>query len=154
MDDFFERNPHTSQRGASNETGISRRSIGRILKELHYHPYKLQLTHELGEEDFAARVEFSLSQLAIIADNPDFPERIFFSDEAIFSLHGGVNRHNYRYWSKENPHWVMAKPIYSEHVTVWAGICAKGVIGPYFFNGTVNGARYEGKAWRGKLDDR
>ena len=133
-----------SLRRAENELGISRRSIQRVLKSLKYHPYKLQITHELGEEDFGARFEFSRSQLAIIAEDPDFPDNIIFTDEALFHLHGGVNRHNCRYWAKENPHWVQEEPIHSPHLTVWSGVCSKGIIGPFFFDQTVNGERYGG----------
>lgn len=145
IDWFIEDNPTQSQRRVSNELGISRATLQRIMKELKFHPYKLQLTHELGPEDYGARLEFSLSQLRIIEQEPEFAKRILFSDEALFHLHGGVNRHNCRYWSKTNPHYVQEKPIQSPKLIVWTGICAKGIIGPYFFENTVNGERYAGK---------
>jgi hypothetical protein len=146
VDHFFEENPQISITRASNELGISRPSLQRIVaKDLAFHPYRLQLTHELSEEDHATRYEFANSQLEIITEEPDFTARLFFSDEALFHQHGGVNRHNCRYWSKENPHWVQEKPIHSPHLTVWAGICARGVIGPFFFDETVNGTRYAGE---------
>jgi len=35
-----------------------------------------------------------------------FLDNIVFSDEATFELTGNVNRHNCRYWSDINPHWL------------------------------------------------
>ena len=145
IDYFFEENENISTRRAENELGVSRRSIGRMLHDLHYHPYKIQLTQELGEEDFATRMEFSHSQLDIISREPNFADRIFFSDEALFHQHGGVHRHNFRYWAKENPHVVMQQPVNSPHLHVWAGACTKGVIGPFFFDDTVKATNYGGK---------
>ena len=49
---------------------------------------------------------------------------------------------NCRYYAKENPHWVEAMPIHSPQVHVWAGICLRGIIGPYFFEESVTNARY------------
>ncbi|KAJ8961843.1 hypothetical protein NQ318_021460 [Aromia moschata] len=46
-------------------------------------------------------------------------------------------------WSTENPHWMMeANTQYPEKVNVWAGIINSQIIGPYFFDGTLTGARY------------
>ena len=66
----------------------------------------------------------------------------FFSDEAHFHLHGGVNRHNFRYWSDSNPGWYSEHPVYSPRITVWAALGENGLIGPVFFYGNVTGASY------------
>ncbi|KAJ8949780.1 hypothetical protein NQ318_019010 [Aromia moschata] len=43
----------------------------------------------------------------------------------------------------ENPHCMMEANIqYPEKVNVWAGIINSQIIGPYFFDGTLTGARY------------
>ena len=91
LDTLLEENPMLSTRRLSNELDISRWSVMRIIKDLAYHPYKLQLTHELSPEDLGTRLEFCLSQLEIIERLPNFAVNILFSDEAYFSLHGGVN---------------------------------------------------------------
>jgi hypothetical protein len=58
-------------------------------------------------------------------------------------LNGRVNEHNCVYWSSENPRFVIEE-LHVPGVTVWAGICSKGVIGPYFFDETVTAERYLG----------
>ena len=53
-----------------------------------------------------------------------------------------------RFWSKEPPEQFLETPLHPEKVTVWCGLHAEGIIGPYFFkneaaaNVTVNGERY------------
>jgi hypothetical protein len=138
-------NPNLSSRRLANELNISRTSILRILKDLNFHPYKLQLTHALSPEDHGARLEFCRSQLEIIDEDCEFPGYIGFGDEALFHLHGGVNRHNCVYWSQENPHWTQELPLNSPHVHVWAFVCVHGIIGPYFFEENVKGENYAGK---------
>nr|CAH7735343.1 unnamed protein product [Callosobruchus chinensis] len=41
----------------SEVTGISRTSIQRILKHYKWHPYKIQLLHELNEDDHDRQIE-------------------------------------------------------------------------------------------------
>jgi hypothetical protein len=67
-----------------------------------------------------------------------------WSDEANFKLDRRVNNHNCVYWSSENPKFVIEEHLNVPGVTVWAGICSKGVIGPYFFDETVTAERYLG----------
>nr|CAH7733051.1 unnamed protein product [Callosobruchus chinensis] len=42
----------------SEVTGISRTNIQRILKHYKWHPYKIQLLHELNEDDHDRRLQF------------------------------------------------------------------------------------------------
>lgn len=71
-----------------------------------------------------------------------------FSDEAHFWLNGYVNKHNCRIWSEDQPEALQELPLHPEKCTVWCGLWAGGIIGPYFFkddngrNVTVNGERY------------
>lgn len=99
-------NPGTSTRKISNKVDISSRSVHRILKTHNYHPYKIHLVHELLAEDFDRRMEFCDDMMRRYDNNNHFFNWICFSDEATFELQGNVNRHNMRYWSDENPHWV------------------------------------------------
>lgn len=130
--------PKKSIRKLSQQTGVSRTSIQRILKTHKFHPYKVQLTQSLHEDDFDRRLEFCEWFL-----QHGFVKSIIFSDEAVFYLSGHVNRHNCRYWSDSNPHWISDTNEQSTpRIMVWAAICDDHVIGPFFFNEHVNKDTY------------
>ena len=63
-----------------------------------------------------------------------FSTKILFSDEAHFWLNGNVNKQNCRNWAEDQPQEVQELPLYPEKPTVWCGLWAGGIIGPYFFN--------------------
>ena len=78
-------------------------------------------------------------------DTPNFHFRIIFSDEATFTLHGEINRHNCRYWSDNNPHWMLAiKTQWPRKLNVWAGLFGNHLIGPFFIDGNLTAEKYEG----------
>jgi hypothetical protein len=119
IDQLLEENPvDMSQRRIANAFNISQKSVNSALRQLEYHPYKLQMIHELGEEDYATRAEFCQSQLALIDSGELNPDDLLFTDEAMFHLHGGVNRHNFRYYANQiqptirrgKPHRVPSRP--------------------------------------------
>lgn len=139
----IEENPHKPTRQLAADYEISQSSILRVFKSEKYHPYKVQLVHELNEDDSDRRIEFCEIMEARCLLDPSFKKNILFSDESTFFLNGTVNRQNCRYWSRENPHWMMeANTQYPRKVNVWAGIINNQIIGPYFFNETLNGERY------------
>ncbi|EZA46439.1 hypothetical protein X777_00158, partial [Ooceraea biroi] len=75
--------------------------------------------------------------------NPDFFRRVLFSDESTFTNHGAVNCHNMHYWSVENPHCLREVERQRPwSVNVWCGIIGDKLIGPYFIEGTLDGAKY------------
>ncbi|KAJ8933703.1 hypothetical protein NQ318_012257, partial [Aromia moschata] len=52
-------------------------------------------------------------------------------------------RQNCRYWAEENPHWMRELHTQrSQKTNVWAGIIQDIIVGPFFFDDTLNGARY------------
>jgi len=139
----FQRSPIKSPQKAADEVGLSRRSVGRILKEHKYHPYKCQIIHGLDDEDEVVRLQFCQWGIETIETENLNPFRICFGDEAIFSLNGHVNRHNCRYYAPENPHW--AQEVHFQHdqrIMVWCGILGHTIIGPFFFDGNVTGQSY------------
>ena len=73
---------------------------------------------------------------------PNLLENIIWSDEAVFHLGGFVNRHNSHYWAQETPKKLLKKSQSKPKVTVWCGITATRVIGPFFLRDTMNGERY------------
>ncbi|KAF2357472.1 hypothetical protein FHG87_011770 [Trinorchestia longiramus] len=70
------------------------------------------------------------------------------SDEAHFHFSGYVNKQNCRIWAQQQPKHFVEKPLHSQKVTVWCGVMADEIIGPYFFENdvgnavTVTGERY------------
>jgi hypothetical protein len=53
----IERSPHRYARRHSVSLGLSEASVRRILhKDLHFYPYKIQVTHALHERDYVTRV--------------------------------------------------------------------------------------------------
>jgi hypothetical protein len=58
--------------------------------------------------------------------------------EAHFWLNGYVNKQNCRFWSEYQPEALQELPMHPEKVTVWCGLWAGGIIGPYFFKDDAN----------------
>lgn len=139
---LFNNDVHASTRRTALALDMSRTTVWRILKHLKFHPYKVQIVQKLYNEDLASRLDFAATELDRIRLDPTHLVRILFSDEAHFHLDGGVNRHNHRYWSQENPRWISEQGLHSPRTTVWAAIGEPGVIGPFFFDENVNSERY------------
>jgi hypothetical protein len=62
----------------------------------------------------------------------------FMTDEAWFHLSGYVNSQNSRYWATENPNELHEQPLHDQKIGVWCGVSATRIIGPIFFDSTVN----------------
>ena len=105
-------------------------------------PYRPQLLHALNEDDPDRRCEFADTFLNLVADNASFPDRIVWTDEAIFKLNGHVNRHNCVYYAVENPHIVVTQEMNALGIVTWAGIWSGGIICPFFFRDTVTANSY------------
>ena len=96
----------------------------------------------LNKDDPDRRIEFCEWYRAGCADDNTFSMKIIWSDEATLKLNGSINRHNCSYWAQENPHLTVERHLNLPGVTVWCGLSAKGLIGPFFFEGTVTGLNY------------
>jgi len=127
------KSPRCSVRRHSAATGLSDRSVWRILhKYLNFHPYKTAIVQELNDRDMANRRNSSEQLLEMLNDDGVI-NTLLMTDEAHFHLSGYVNKQNYRYWAHENPQQLHQRPLHSERLTVWCGITSFGVLGPYFF---------------------
>ena len=100
------------------------------------------MVQELSEDDPDRRVQFCENLLGKMHNDEQLVNHIIWSDEAHFSIDGTVNRHNAVYYSAENPHLMVTRCVATLGLTVWAGIHAAGVIGPFITRETVNGERY------------
>jgi hypothetical protein len=86
--------------------------------------------------------------LDILNDDPTVLQRLILSDKAHFHLLGYMNKQNFRYWDDHHPEQMVAIPLHTAKVTVWCGVSAFGIIGPYCFEEnnrtvTVTTARYQ-----------
>lgn len=143
-----QRSPERSAKRHALALNISNRSFRRILKDLHFHPYKIQVVQELLPRDLGIRVDFCERFEGLVAENPDATDFLLMSDEAHFHLSGFVNKQNFRYWATENPQHLHKVPLHSAKVTVWCAVSAFRIFGPFFFeeNGltvTVTSQRYQ-----------
>ncbi|QQP49937.1 Putative DD41D transposase [Caligus rogercresseyi] len=142
-------NREMSIRRRSQQLGLCYSTTWKILSvDLGLKAYKIQLLQELKPNDLPQRLMFGEWALEQLDENPLFYRKIVFSDEAHFWLNGYVNKQNCRIWSDEQPHAINELPMHPEKTTVWCGLWAGGIIGPFFFkddrgrNVTVNGERY------------
>lgn len=139
----FVEDPHTSVKSVASQLEISCGSVRTVLKRNHFKGYKMHLVHELCEDDFDRRLEFCELMMNSINRDRNLQYKIVFTDEATFMLNGVVNRHNYRYWSDENPHWMVEKHTqHPQKLNVWAGIFGSQVVGPFFIEGNLNAVQY------------
>lgn len=145
-----EANESTSIRHRAQELNLSRSSLSRIMHhDLHLKAYKISLVQELKESDHQSRLNYCNWLLNQSVKDPDFWQKIIMTDEAHFHLSEAViNRQNCRIWATEQPCVLKKGALHSPKVTVWCGIWARGVIGPYFFEDSVgktvmvNGERF------------
>lgn len=136
-------NRQTSTRRIAQRVGISQRSVRRSLKLLHVKPYKLLVVHELHPPDSARRKAYCRWMRRFIRQKGRLIlNHVYFSDEAWFHLSGYVNAQNYRIWNAEKPNIVRETPLHPEKVGVWCAISRAQIIGPIFFDKTVNAAEY------------
>lgn len=149
VEDSVADDPNTSIRHRAQELGLTYSSTWNILhKDLALKAYKIKLVQKLEWHDHPRRRTFANWALDKLKADPHFYRKIIFSDEAHFWLNGYVNKQNMRYWDKEQPQQVLETPLHPEKITVWCGLHAEGVLGPYFFrnaagaNVTVNAERY------------
>lgn len=141
--DYFRNHPNRSLRVASLDLNLPRETIRRCLKQNKMRAFKPKFLHSLKAGDEVKRMEFCLWAQGEYLNTRNFLNCIMFSDEASFSTNGVVSSQNARYWATENPHWIInCKSQYSEKVNVWCGIVQNRIIGPYFFDGNINGQNF------------
>ena len=142
--DYYRREKQPSIRRCAAKLQIGYATVWAILHDdLHFKAYKVQLVQLLRPHDKERRLEFANTMLEKLAGNQIDLDKIWFSDEAHFYLHGYVNKQNHRIWGTENPHFVVEKPLHPEYLTVWMGISCAGIIGPFFFYSTITGESYQ-----------
>jgi len=134
--------PTTSLRRLAARTNTSLSSSYRAVKKLKLFPYKIMVVQELKPVHHVARVAFCEWMLQSVNDGEVDPFSVLYTDEAWFHLSGYVNSQNSRYWSATNPHQLHETPLHDLKVGVWCALSANRIIGPIFFNWTINSQRY------------
>lgn len=134
--------PSTSIISGAAALNVSTASYSRIMAKLDFRPYRPHRVPQLSEDDTDRRAQFCEQFLEQIDENEALLSKIVWSDESLFHLSGTVSRHNDVRWGPENPHEQCEVPHSHQSVMVWCGITPRTVIGPYFFDGSVDAAAY------------
>lgn len=143
VQNYFQENPESSQRQASRVLGIQRSSIQRIMKlDLALFPYKIQINQPISERAGVQRFEFSNKLINMKESGEIEFNKIWFSDEAHFYLHGYVNKQNWRFWGTENPHHAIIRPLHPIRLTVWCAMSSEEIIGPVFIYQNISAKTY------------
>ena len=111
-----------SYRRLSDTLANSASSLYPILKELKLKPYMSRLFHGLSEDDPDHRLQFCEFWNGTIAQDPESPYKILWSDEDKFHLNGAVNRQNTRYWHVEAPE-ITSEKLLSQLVLRYGVVC-------------------------------
>ena len=130
-------------RSASLQASIPRSTVHRLIRtQLRFKLYRPKQVQKLNHGDNAKRVDYCQWLLDADRNDPSPIDRIFWTNEATFKLSGMPHRYNTYFWSEENPHILMEKPLNTPGITVFAGMWSHGIVGPYFHYDYVNGESY------------
>lgn len=135
--------PTLSTRRVAGIVGLSQSSVWKTLKRERMHPYHYSPVQELIPPDCPKRMDFCNWLIGSCGNDPSFLEKILWTDESQFTKNGVFNYHNEHQWSRNNPHAIRVES--SQHrfsVNVWAGILGNRIVGPHFFEGTLNANLY------------
>ena len=108
---FAALNPHASSGQMEKKSGISQRSVIRILHQHKFHLYSMSLHQDLYGNDFLKRVNFCNCIRRKMRTDVSFLSHVLYSDEVNFANTGYVNRHNMHYWANENPRWTISTSV-------------------------------------------
>ena len=144
ISDIMLRSPTKSMRKLAQETGISARTAHKaVTKELNLYPYKFTVVHELKDADYEKRLFYcEWFQRFINRHGIEVLDETFFTDEAWFNLSGYVNSQNSRIWSTDNPFALKETALHPEKIGVWVAISRARIVGPIFFETTVDSNVY------------
>lgn len=122
---------------------MSYSSVQRIAKKYKYHAYLASSVQKLQSSDYERRLNFVAHIVVKLEKDPLLLKKILWTDEAKFHNNGTVNHHNNHRWNDSNPHWINeTKSQVRWGVNVWCGITDEFLVGPYFFEGNLNGTKY------------
>ena len=138
-------NPKMSLRKLSKTIpgDVKKSTASNILKVDKFHPYNPKYIHTLLPRDFESRFLFCAWFQGECEVDPFFARKILFTDEATFTSNGVVCSQNCRWWSDNNPNFLIeCRSQYLFKTNVWGGIVNNRIVGPYFFRQNINTAIY------------
>jgi hypothetical protein len=138
-------NPRLSVRKIAAATNLSYSITQTILRvDLKLFPYKVHLSQELKDKDFEMRKKHCETMLRRLkSEGIQLFDKLYHSDEAWFQLTGYHNRQNERVWADQNNAPAKAsKSLHPAKIGVWAAMSRSRIIGPVFFDSTVNSETY------------
>lgn len=137
-----EQEPEISIRDIARQHELSYSTVQRILKEEKFHAYHYTCVQQL-RQDYPRRKRFCEDFLRRTDEDPEFPSRVIFSDESLFTREGVLNSHNMHVWDDENPRETRLRNFQVRwKLNVWAGIMGTEILGPVILPERLNGASY------------
>lgn len=98
-----------------------------MLKEVRFHPYKIQIAQQRLNRDKEVRAESCIAKLSLLRKESEILNILFMPAKLTFHVSECVSKQNTRCWSPVN---FQEKLLYFSKVTVW---CEIAVFEPYFF---------------------
>jgi hypothetical protein len=134
--------PMISQRRLSRNLGIPRSTVQLIIKRNRLHPYHIQRVQALLPGDYAPRLRFCREMLRWHREDPNFFNKILWTDESSFRRIGIFNIHNLHYYARVNPHVIRNDRFQHQFgVNMWAGIINQQLV-VHELPPRLNGATY------------
>lgn len=136
-------NPRRSAKQIGEISEVSRTSVWRTIKSVHFHPYRFQKHQKLLGDDRLSRLGFCRWVNEKLGNERDFFNFVLFTDESTFHNDGFMNSHNYHHYSDINPH--LTREVDRQHrwsLNTWGGILGQYVVGPFFFDRHLNSQVY------------
>jgi hypothetical protein len=135
-------NPPSSTRCIASQTGLSQSAVWRMLLEKSLHPFHLQPVQGQQPGDKERRLGYCRGLLHRVVDEPEFSNRVLWTDEAGFTRDGVMNLHSLHVLVEENPHPTQSSSFQHRFsVNVWAGIFDDHLIVPYVIEDRIGGAQ-------------
>jgi transposase len=136
-------NNRMSTQTIANLVNVSKSSVHKVLVSNGYKAYHFTNHQELQGSDCIKRIEFYEWISSKLSGDPNFANKILFSDEATFTLNGEMNSQNCRYWSTTNLHlFNSTNNQLQQKLNVWCGIVGGKIIGPFYIEGNLNSEKY------------
>ena len=127
----------------AQEAGVCKTTVWNVLKENGYTAYKPQPHQHFLDDDYFNRMTYAEVTSLLIASGQLSLDNICFSDECTVVLYRRPNRQHFQVWARQNPYAVIdCNTQYQAKLNVWAGMYNGNIVGPYFIDGNLNGARF------------